>query len=137
MYREKEQNMNTYKLEIYRKPLEAIIAGLKKVEIRTNNSYENIRYDKLEKGDIIQFQIISGPPFIGLDIIEPDALTVRVEDVRCYPDAGTLLDTEGMQVLSTLCETKDEGVKLLNSFHEYKEMIPIHGIFAIEISPEI
>jgi len=26
-------------------------------------------------------------------------------------------------------------VELLYSFHEYKEMIPVHGIFAIHISP--
>ena len=34
--------MSIYSLEIYRKPLEAIISGKKKVEIRTNNTYENI-----------------------------------------------------------------------------------------------
>ncbi|CAH0536686.1 hypothetical protein [Vibrio marisflavi] len=127
--------MATYKLEIYKRPLEAIISGVKKVEIRTNNSYEKIRYEQLNKGDLIQFQIISGPPFIGLDIIEPDALTVEVVDVRRYNDAGELLDNEGMQVLSTLSNTKEEGIELLNSFHEYKKMIPIHGIFAIEIAP--
>ncbi|MEZ8196188.1 hypothetical protein [Vibrio cortegadensis] len=127
--------MSDYKLEIYRKPLEAIVAGSKKVEIRTNNSYESIQYDKLKVGDRIQFQIISGPPFIGLDVIEPDALSVTVKAVRCYSDAGALLDGEGMEVLSTLCDTKEEGIVLLNSFHEYKEMIPIHGIFAIEIEP--
>ena len=36
--------MSIYSLEIYRKPLEAINSGRKKVEIRTNNSYENIDY---------------------------------------------------------------------------------------------
>lgn len=129
--------MSDYKLEIYRKPLEAIIAGSKKVEIRTNNSYEAIEYDKLEAGDRIQFQVISGPPFIGLEVIEPDALSVTVKAVRQYPDAGALLDGEGMQVLSTLCDTKEEGIVLLNSFHEYQEMIPVHGIFAIEIEPTV
>ena len=51
--------MSIYPLEIYRKPLEAIISGRKKVEIRTNNSYENIDYTKLEPYDIIKFQIIN------------------------------------------------------------------------------
>ena len=37
----------TYKLEIYRKPLEAIISGKKKVEIRTINSYEAVPYNQL------------------------------------------------------------------------------------------
>ena len=44
--------MSIYPLEIYRKPLEAIISGRKKVEIRTNNSYENIDYTKLEPYDL-------------------------------------------------------------------------------------
>ena len=48
--------MSIYSLEIYRKPIEAIISGTKKVEIRTNNSYENIDYTKLEPGDIIKFK---------------------------------------------------------------------------------
>jgi ASC-1-like (ASCH) protein len=125
-----------YKLEIYRKPLESILSGKKKVEIRTNNSYESIRYDQLNVGDTISFQVISGPPFIGLDVIDADALTVEVLDVRHYPDALSLLNTEGMEVLSNLCETIAQGVELLNSFHEYKQMIPIHGIFAIEIRPK-
>ena len=56
--------MSIYSLEIYRKPIEAIISGTKKVEIRTNNSYENIDYTKLKPGDIIKFQIINGPPFV-------------------------------------------------------------------------
>ena len=47
-----------YKLEIYEAPLEAIKNGSKKVEIRTNNSYEEINYDELVSGDILSFQII-------------------------------------------------------------------------------
>ena len=125
--------MNSYKLEIYQRPLDAIKSGAKRVEIRTNNSYEAIQYDQLTKGDHIAFQVISGPPFVGLDVIKPNALTVEVLDVRNYPDPRALLMTEGLGVLSNLSDSIDEGVELLYSFHEYKEMIPIHGIFAIEI----
>ena len=125
--------MNTFPLEIYQAPLDAIISGRKKVEIRTNNSYEKIAYDELKVGDRIAFQIISGPPFVGLDIIKPDALTVEVLDIRHYKNPRALLVSEGLEVLSNLSTTLDEGVELLYSFHEYKEMIPIHGIFAIEI----
>ncbi|GEM75383.1 hypothetical protein [Vibrio sagamiensis] len=127
--------MKCYPLEIYQAPLNSILSGLKKVEIRTNNSYEAIAYDKLKKGDRISFQVISGPPFIGLDVIKPDALMVEVTEVRHYPDPKALLEGEGMEVLSNLCETLEEGVELLYSFHEYKEMIPKHGIFAIAIKP--
>ena len=63
----------SYKLEIYEKPLKAIKAGVKTVEIRTNNSYEEIDYDRLKKGDTISFQIISGPPFTGLDVVIENA----------------------------------------------------------------
>ena len=123
-----------YKLEIYESSLKAIKSGLKKVEIRTNNTYEEINYDQLLPRDILSFQIIPGPPFIGLEIITPDALEVEVLRVVKYKDPEALLKQEGLNVLSTLVETIDEGVELLYSFHEYKEMIPVHGIFAIHIS---
>ncbi len=122
-----------YQLEIYKKPLEAIKCGSKRIEIRTNNSYENIQYELLEPGDIISFQIINGPPFVNLDVIDPDALQVRVKNVIKYRDPKELLIKEGLEVLSTLVNSLEEGIELLYSFHEYKEMIPIHGIYAIEI----
>ena len=124
-----------YKLEIYESSLKAIKSGLKKVEIRTNNTYEEINYDQLLPGDILSFQIIAGPPFIGLEVITPDALEVEVLKVIKYKDPEALLEQEGLDVLSTLVETIQEGVDLLYSFHEYKEMIPVHGIFAIHIRP--
>lgn len=122
-----------YQLEIYKKPLEAIKSGSKRIEIRTNNSYENVQYDLLEHGDIISFQIINGPPFVNLDVIDSDALQVRVKNVIKYRDPKELLIKEGLEVLSTLVDSLEEGIELLYSFHEYKEMIPIHGIYAIEI----
>ena len=125
--------VNEYKLEIYKKPLEAIKNGYKRIEIRTNNSYEDIDYKELNYGDIISFQIINGPPFINLDVITPDALKVKVISVKNYKDPKELLIHEGLEVLSTLVGSIEEGIDLLYSFHEYKEMVPLHGIFAIEI----
>ena len=122
-----------YKLEIYKKPLEAIKNGSKNIEIRTNNSYEAIDYSLLKVNDIISFQIINGPPFVNLDVVTPDALKVKVKRVTNYRNPEELLLNEGLQVLSTLVNSLDEGIKMLYSFHEYEEMIPIHGIFAIEI----
>ncbi|MCE0494984.1 hypothetical protein [Vibrio salinus] len=127
--------MTNYTLEIYKAPLEAIKKGAKKIEVRTNNSYESIRYDGLEQGDTIAFQVISGPPFTGLDVIEPDVLIVEVVDVRHYPDPKALLLAEKRVGLENLCETLEEQIDLLYSFHEYQDMIPVHGIFAIEIKP--
>ena len=122
-----------YKLEIYKKPLEAIKNGSKNIEIRTNNSYEAIDYSLLKVDDIISFQIIDGPPFVNLDVVTPDALKVKVKRVTNYRNPEELLLNEGLQVLSTLVNSLDEGIKMLYSFHEYEDMIPIHGIFAIEI----
>ena len=124
---------SSYKLEIYKKPLEAIKNGSKNIEIRTNNSYEAIDYSLLKVDDIISFQIINGPPFVNLDVVTPDALKVKVKRVTNYRNPEELLLNEGLQVLSTLVNSLDEGIKMLYSFHEYEEMIPIHGIFAIEI----
>ena len=126
--------MSTYSLEIYKKPIEAIISGRKKVEIRTNNSYENIDYTKLEPYDIIKFQIINGPPFVGLEIVEKDALSVEVLKVIKYKNPEDLLKNEGLEVLSGIVSSLEEGVEMLYSFEEYKEMIPIHGIFAIHFN---
>ena len=126
--------MSIYSLEIYRKPIEAIISGTKKVEIRTNNSYENIDYTKLEPYDIIKFQIINGPPFVGLEIVEKDALSVEVLKVIKYKNPEDLLKNEGLEVLSGIVSSLEEGVEMLYSFEEYKEMIPIHGIFAIHFN---
>lgn len=128
---------SNYSLEIYAQPLQAIKDGLKKVEIRTNNSYEKIQYNNLSPGDKISFQIISGPPFVGLDVIKSDALTVEILSVIKYRDPRELLEEEGLEVLSTLVTDIDQGIELLYSFHEYKEMIPVHGIFAIHIKPLI
>ena len=122
-----------YKLEIYKKPLDAIKNGSKNIEIRTNNSYEAIDYSFLKVDDVISFQIINGPPFVNLDVVTPDALKVKVKRVTNYRNPEELLLNEGLQVLSTLVNSLDEGIKMLYSFHEYEEMIPIHGIFAIEI----
>ena len=124
---------SSYKLEIYKKPLDAIKNGTKHIEIRTNNSYEAIDYSLLKVDDVISFQIINGPPFINLDVITPDALKVKVKRVTNYRNPEELLLNEGLQVLSTLVNSLDEGIKMLYSFHEYEDMIPIHGIFAIEI----
>ncbi len=122
-----------YKLEIYKKPLDAIKNGTKHIEIRTNNSYEAIDYSLLKVDDIISFQIINGPPFVNLDVITPDVLKVKVKRVTNYRNPKELLLNEGLQVLSTLVNSLDEGIRMLYSFHEYEDMIPIHGIFAIEI----
>ena len=124
---------SSYKLEIYKKPLDAIKNGTKHIEIRTNNSYEAIDYSLLKVDDVISFQIINGPPFINLDVITSDALKVKVKRVTNYRNPEELLLNEGLQVLSTLVNSLDEGIKMLYSFHEYEDMIPIHGIFAIEI----
>lgn len=124
---------SSYKLEIYKKPLDAIKNGTKHIEIRTNNSYEAIDYSLLKVDDVISFQIINGPPFVNLDVVTPDALKVKVKRVTNYRNPEELLLNEGLQVLSTLVNSLDEGIKMLYSFHEYEDMIPIHGIFAIEI----
>jgi len=126
--------MSIYSLEIYRKPLEAIISGKKKVEIRTNNTYENIDYTKLEPYDIIKFQIINGPPFVSLEIVEKDVLSVEVLKVIKYKNPEDLLKNEGLEVLSGIVSSLEKGVEMLYSFEEYKEMIPIHGIFAIHFN---
>ena len=47
---------SSYKLEIYKKPLDAIKNGTKHIEIRTNNSYEAIDYSLLKVDDEFHFR---------------------------------------------------------------------------------
>ena len=68
--------------------------------------------------------------------IKPDADKVKEiidERAKNYKDPEELLIKEGLEVLSTLVNSLEEGIEMLYSFHEYKDMIPLHGIFAIEI----
>ena len=59
----------------------------------------------------------------------------EVVSVIKYRDPKELLKQEGLEVLSSLVANIDDGIELLYNFHEYKEMIPVHGIFAIHIQP--
>ena len=51
-----------------------------------------------------------------------------------YKNPEDLLKNEGLEVLSGIVSSLGEGVEMLYSFEEYKEMIPIHGIFAIHFN---
>ena len=73
-------------------------------------------------------------PFIGLEIVEKDALSIEVLKVIKYKHPEDLLKKEGLEVLSGIVSSLEEGVQILYSFEEYKEMIPIHGIFAIHFN---
>ena len=73
-------------------------------------------------------------PFVGLEIVEKDALSIEVLKVIKYKNPEDLLKKEGLEVLSGIVSSLEEGVQILYSFEEYKEMIPIHGIFAIHFN---
>ena len=70
-----------------------------------------------------------------IDITEEDLVKsykqVRNELKKYSKD---LLKKEGLEVLSGIVSSLEEGVQILYSFEEYKEMIPIHGIFAIHFN---
>ena len=51
-----------------------------------------------------------------------------------YKNPEDLLKNVGLEVLSGIVSSLEEGVEMLYSFEEYKEMIPIHGIFAIHFN---
>ena len=51
-----------------------------------------------------------------------------------YKNPEDLLKKEGLEVLSGIVSSLAEGIQMLYSFEEYKEMIPIHGIFAIHFN---
>ena len=111
-----------YTLDINNRPFRAILAGTKKVEVRTTTQFDKTPYNKLESGDSITF----------INNESNATLTVSVVFVHHYSDVKEMLEKEGVQnVLSSGPKTITHGVKSYNSLYGYKEGIKKYGIYAI------
>lgn len=114
-----------YELDINPDAFEAIKKGRKIIEGRTPTSTNKTPYNKLNEGDLLRFK----------NYKTGEICLTKVRAVRHYPSVREMLKAEGKDnVLSTKGMTINEGIKLYDSFPEYKENIKKNGIYAIQIS---
>ena len=114
--------MSHYQLHIPDRPWQAIRAGTKKVEGRVYR--QTTPYHELKAGDSIEF-------------VNEDTgaqLIVDVKFVHHYPDARSMLESEGVDNVLSSRGTIDEGVESFDNFTSYRENIPKYGIYAIGVS---
>lgn len=112
-----------YNLNLNDRPFLAIKAGTKKIEGRVKTSRDTFLYSDLRAGDTITFT--------GKTTSEK--MLVDVLGVRQYPDTRKMLDSEGVENVLSSGTDIEGGIEGYNSFSEYKENIPKHGIWAIEV----
>ena len=123
-----------YYTQIYQLPFDAILAGSKKFEMRTNTSYEKIDYSKLKTDDQIEFEVIAGPPFVDFKVIHNKRLLITIGEVRHYKSAKSLFETEGYKWCSFKPDSIEEAIKWIHQILEYKVSIPRYGIYAFEVA---
>lgn len=114
-------------------PFDAIVAGTKTFELRTNTSYEEIDYTKLKSGDQIEFEVIAGPPFKDFKVIHNHRLEITIGEVRHYDSARTLFETEGFKWCSFEPASIDDAIDWIHQILEYENSIPKYGIYAFEV----
>ena len=113
-----------YELDTNPKAFEAIKIGTKTIEGRTPTSTNKTPYEKFIKGDKLKF----------INYKTGEKILTEIKAVRHYKSVREMLEKEGKErVLSEKSMTIEEGIKLYESFPEYKENIKRNGIYAVEI----
>jgi ASC-1-like (ASCH) protein len=122
-----------YYTEIYQLPFNAILAGTKKFELRSNTSYEKIDYRSLKTDDQIEFKVIAGPPFVNFDVINNQRLVITIGEIKHFSSARALFEQEGYKWCSFEPNSIEEAIDWIHQILEYKTSIPLYGIYAFEI----
>ncbi len=60
-------------------------------------------------------------------------MEVVITFVRHYPNARSMLETEGTKNVLSSGGTIEDGIKNYNSFTGYRENLPKYGIYAIGV----
>ncbi len=114
-----------YRLELWDQPFNAIRAATKKVEGRVKTPWEKTPLDKLVARDTLIFERES----------DRKEMEVEVLYVHHYPDTRSMLEAEDPRNVLSYQGTVEEGIESYNEIENYKENIPLHGIYAIGIKP--
>lgn len=88
-------------------------------------SWDKTPFDRLRSGDILTFT----------NNVTHEKIAVNVIAVRHYRDARLMLEKEGVKNVLSSGKDLEGGIESYNSHPEYKENIPVYGIYAIEVRP--
>lgn len=115
-----------YILELNDRPFNAIAAGTKKVEGRVPTEWDKTPFNKLTTNDTIEFFRKS----------DKKKMEVKIKYVHHYPDTRSMLKAEGIEnIISSEPKTIEHGIESYNLISNYKENIPLYGIYAIGVEP--
>jgi len=115
-----------YNLDLNDRPFQAIKAGTKKIEGRTQKDDGDMRYEEMKQGDTITFT----------NNITNEVIVCNVLSVTHYKDTRTMLEAEGIEnVLSSGLDIEG-GIKSYNNLEGYEGRIKRFGIYAIGVKPE-
>src|SRR3989344_2068695 len=115
--------MKTYILYLRDRPFYAIKAGTKTIEGRVPTSWDTTPFKEMKKGEQITFIRES----------DNEKLITIVRFIHHYPDVKTMLQIESVSNILSSGGTIATGIKSYHAIEEYKENIPIYGIYAIGI----
>lgn len=114
---------NYHVIGINDRPFNAIQSGTKKIEVRTNTPYSPFDYSSLQANDTIEF----------LNETTGEIFNVSVVRVTKYSSVRDLLEAEGTRNVLSSGGNLEQGIISINSLTGYKESIPIHGVYAVEV----
>lgn len=114
-----------YDLNLNDRPFQAIKAGTKKIEGRTQKDENDDRYDKMVSGDTLTFT----------NNVTGEKMTCKILSVSKYPDTRLMLEAEGTKNVLSSGGNIEEGIISYNSIEGYKERIKKFGIYAIGVRP--
>jgi len=110
----------THTLIVQNRYFELLENGKKTVEARVNKC----PYNKIEKGDLIQFQINEDLSKVVL---------CKVKDKFIYPTFKELLEKEGLKPCLPDALSVDEGVQTYHSFGKYETEVEKYQAVAFRI----
>lgn len=113
-----------YVLHIPERSWNAIKNGTKKVEGRVYRHTTN--YNEIKPGDTITF----------VNELSQAKLLVDITYINHYKDARSMLRAEGVENVLSSGGSIEDGIRSFDSFTNYRENIPVYGIYAIGIIPK-
>lgn len=121
----KEWHLNTI-LSVYYE----LIEGGKTIETRAPDSENKEKdYGMISKGDILIFHPVDS----FFKRIDNEEIKFFAGDVRKYNSIEEMLQYENLQKILPDVKSREDAIKVYNSFPGYKERIKKYGIVAIDL----
>jgi len=113
-----------YTLHLPSRPFYAIKNGTKKAEGRVTTKKSD-KFHLMKRGEKILFK----------NEDNGEEMITRINFVHHYGSPREMLIAEGVENMLSSGSSLEEGIKIYNSFFKYEKNIPLHGIYALGISP--